>query len=130
MRALDPAPADGDHCAGDDVGFEVLPKRALGVGFGHHRNPVAGHLDQQVVEVVLVNLAVLAGGQADLPHPDALVFEEDLGSDAPQCPIRHHFIAFPAPAPWRAKRTVCSTVEAEGRVRWIKWECRIPSVRL
>src|SRR5271163_1700766 len=77
---LYPTSADRHHRAGDDVSREVLPEWAFAVLLGHDRNPVSGHLDQQVIELVPVNGAFLARPEPHLPHPTPVVLEEELRS--------------------------------------------------
>src|SRR5947207_552456 len=87
---LDPSPPHLRHHARHDVGFEVVPVGALGVGLGHDRDPVAPYLHEQVIEIVPVHLALLARGQPQLPYPDPVVLEQKLRPHTPQCSLIGH----------------------------------------
>src|SRR3954452_23787367 len=56
---LDAAPADEDGHARDHLGLEVVLVRAVGVSLGDHGHPIAAQLDQQMVELVAVDRALL-----------------------------------------------------------------------
>ncbi len=105
LAASTPPRATSHHCTGDHVGLEVVTERALGVRFGNHRDPVPGHLDEQVVQLMAVDRPLLTRGQAYLPHPDPVVLEEQAGADRTELALPGHDAASSTPAPRRQNRT-------------------------
>src|SRR5204862_692604 len=127
---LDPAPLDEDRLAGHDVGLEVGRQRAGGVGFLHRGDPVAAEDHQDVVEIVTVDVAVLARLDRQLPDPHTIVLEHDPVAHRPEDPLFDvaHVGSLSSrcpPTPARQKCTRWSVCAAVGRVTWIRWSRRV-----
>src|SRR4051794_40116374 len=90
-RGLDAAFRDMRDHARYDGRLEVFAVGALRVGLGLDRDPVALHLDQQVVEVVPVDRAALSGCEIEDPDADAMILEHDLGTDSAELASRGGF---------------------------------------
>ena len=104
LRAVS-TPRDVHDRAGHHVGLEVVAEGAFAVGLGDHRDAIAGDLNEQMVELVAVDGAVLAGRQPQLPHTDMLVLEHHAAADVTQhtvvsalghgCTLRHRWRTSP-----------------------------------
>src|SRR5436190_6113038 len=86
---LHAAAADEHGHAGDHLSLQIVLVGTLGVGLGDHRHAVAAELDQQMVELMAVRRAVLAGCQPELPRLHALVLEQQPSADASKDPFSH-----------------------------------------
>src|ERR1019366_347757 len=92
---LDAPPGDVHDRAGNDVGLEIIPKRPLGVGLGHHGDSVPRHLDEKVVELMAVDVALFPRSQPHLPYPNSVVLEHDPRPEVPQYPVVAHDAGLP-----------------------------------
>src|ERR1700687_239373 len=83
---LDAAARHVAHRAGLARHFDVLSVLAARVQFRGGGDPVAFELHDQIVQVVPVNIRFRAGHERQLPHSDAIVFEQqgraDVAEDA------------------------------------------------
>ena len=77
---LDATPGHVDNCTRDYVGFEIVAVWAERVGLRLNGNSIAGYLNEEMVELVAVHRAPLAGLETDLPHANLIVLEHELGA--------------------------------------------------
>src|SRR5215207_10970220 len=77
-RDLDAAALHEHRLARSDRALEVRRQRAGAVGLLHRRDAIAAEDHEDVVEFVLVHVAVGAGREGELPDPHPVVLEHDL----------------------------------------------------
>ena len=119
-RDLDAAALDEDRRSRRDRGLEVRRQRAGAVGFLHRGDAVAAEDHEDVVELVLVHVAVGTGREGELPDPHPVVLEHDLVAHRSEHSrlVAHDFSSRSPPMPCRQNCTRWSVSPAVGRVPW------------
>src|SRR4029079_1589404 len=107
-----------------DVGLEVRRKRAGAVGFLHRGDPIAPEDHEDVVELVLMDVAVGAGWEGQLPDAHPVGLEQDLVAHRAQPTRVGHrspSVDRGPPIPATQKFTRGSISALVGRGAWVRW---------